>query len=234
MSGPVEPNTLRSGCAQFDMELPAFLEGENRPFVARHVAQCEFCAIVLGDLQLLRSEALDFPLEEPPATLWANIRANLEAEGLIRNQNQGLLDWLDSFGHAGGIRFAFQFGAAACLLLVGLVLLSPTASKELRRNVASVEPASAAQPTLSGSNTSATFLKSLEDMEASYRERAKALDPQVRQSYQRGLQSLNDSIRECQVVVQEHPNDSEAREYLTSAYEQKAAVLMTALEYDGR
>jgi len=118
--------------------------------------------------------------------------------------------------------------------LIGLILLLPTGVRKMHPVTAGVEPASPAPLGSANAAVNAGLVKSVSDMEASYREYAKSLDPMVQQSFQRGLQSLDDSIRECQNVVDQYPNDAEAREYLTSAYQQKAAVLMTALEYNGR
>jgi hypothetical protein len=71
-------------------------------------------------------------------------------------------------------------------------------------------------------------------MEASYRASEKSLDPTMQASYQKGLESLNNSIQECQESVKKEPGNTMAREYLATAYQEKAAVLSAALEYDGR
>lgn len=71
-------------CLRFDADLAAYLEGESRPAVSAHAADCAFCAAVLADLGVIRSAAGEFDAVEPPAILWIGVRAALVREGLIR------------------------------------------------------------------------------------------------------------------------------------------------------
>ena len=76
-------NQALAGCAQFDGELEAYLEGEARPFIASHSHHCGSCAALLADLQAIRQAAQELPLQAPSAAVWSNVRARLEAEGAI-------------------------------------------------------------------------------------------------------------------------------------------------------
>ena len=78
--------TIRPACREFELELSAYLEGEARPEVARHAESCSFCSALLSDLVLIRTTAGSLPQVDPPARLWANVRATLEAEGVLREQ----------------------------------------------------------------------------------------------------------------------------------------------------
>ena len=73
-----------TACLRFEAELEAYLEGENRPFITGHSRECTFCRVVLADLEEIASAARNLPLEEPSPAVWANVRAHLEAEGIIR------------------------------------------------------------------------------------------------------------------------------------------------------
>lgn len=75
-----ERNEFTPACRQFHTELADYLEGETRPLIERHALECEFCSTLLADLEMLRREAAHLPLEEPPAHLWADLRARLAAE----------------------------------------------------------------------------------------------------------------------------------------------------------
>ncbi len=74
------------GCEAFDLNLAAYLEGEDRPEVVRHARECAYCKVVLADFEQIRHASSDLPIPEPPARLWTHIRASLEAEGIIRPQ----------------------------------------------------------------------------------------------------------------------------------------------------
>jgi hypothetical protein len=68
-------------CAQFEAELPAYLEGEARPFIASHAHDCAPCGALLADLQAIQIAARDLPQEEPSPAVWANLHVQLQAEG---------------------------------------------------------------------------------------------------------------------------------------------------------
>lgn len=227
----VEFDSARAACRQFDLDLPAYLEGEDRPRVASHAQECAFCGVVLADLELIRSRSSELLLEDPPARVWANIQATLAAEGYLREPQAGWLKWLPSLSQFHLTRYAAPFAAMACLTLVVTLLTIRTNQNHISRPSspqASV-PVNAPEPAVN-----AGLVESVRAMEKSYREREKFLDPSVQASYRKGLKSLDDSIRECRDSLDKEPTDAVAREYLASAYQQKAAVLFAALEYDGR
>ena len=70
-----------AACYKFELELQAYMEGENRPFVPAHARECASCRIIVEDLEALRSAAREIPLEEPSPAVWSNIRARLAEEG---------------------------------------------------------------------------------------------------------------------------------------------------------
>jgi hypothetical protein len=70
-----------AACAQFEMELEDYLEGEARPFIASHSRDCAPCGAVLADLQAIQQAARDLPQEEPSLAVWASLRTRLQAEG---------------------------------------------------------------------------------------------------------------------------------------------------------
>src|SRR5205814_2755201 len=78
------PEIPRPSCREFDIALPAYLEGQTSPEVERHARECEFCAVVLADLEAVRDNCRALPLEEPHALVWANVRAELMAKGVLK------------------------------------------------------------------------------------------------------------------------------------------------------
>ncbi len=227
----VEFDSARAACRQFDLDLPAYLEGEDRPRVASHAQECAFCGVVLADLELIRWRSSELLLEDPPARVWANIRATLAAEGYLREPQVGWLKWLPSLGEFHLMRYAAPFAAMACLILVATLLTIRTNQDRVSRPSSPQESVPVNAPEAA---VNAGLVESVSAMEKSYREREKFLDPAIQASYRKGLKSLDDSIRECRDSLDKEPTDAVAREYLASAYQQKAAVLFAALEYDGR
>jgi hypothetical protein len=194
-------------CREFDLSLSAYFEGEDNPGVTSHAKECPFCSVVLADLELLRSEVTMLLYEDPPALVWANVRGALAAEGILRRPVKGWLKWFPRFGIMDCVA---PLASLVCLAIFGALLLEPPLV------VPPPEP-----PVIAA-------------MVKSYRAREKYLDPAVQVSFRKGLQSLDNSIRECRDSIEKEPSNTLAYEYLATAYEQKAATLSGALEYDDR
>jgi len=75
--------------------------------------------------------------------------------------------------------------------------------------------------------------RTVDEMEKSFQARRATLDPAVKAIYEKGLESLDSSIDECRTSVEQEPQNSLASEYLVAAYTQKAAVLESALQFEG-
>lgn len=225
-----DPSTeARALCSQFDLELPAFLEGEDRPAVVSHAKQCPFCSVVLADFQVIRAQLPETLLEDPPARVWSNVRATLASEGIFREPVAGWRGWLPQHGL---LRYAAPFAALASMVLLATVLLLRPTSLINPPSISST--ASPMAIPVAANEASLAPPEGLAQMEKSYQDREKSLDPVVHASYQKGLKSLDNSIEECEASVKKDPGNALAREYLAAAYEQKAAVLSAALEYDGQ
>lgn len=228
-----QDESKRALCSQFDSDLPAYLEGETRPGVLTHAAECAYCNAILRDLEEIRQSAKNVPLDEPPASVWANIRATLDAEGILRQQPSGLPAWLTAPGF---LRFAGPAVAMAGLLALAITLLTPR--YRVGENPATAKNNSPAASTML--QEAAVFPQAGEleqtvnELESTYKARERFLDPTLKAGYQKGLASLDDSIRECRDSVRQEPTNDLAQRYLITAYEQKAAVLQTALEYEGQ
>ena len=54
--------------------------------------------------------------------------------------------------------------------------------------------------------------------------------PEVKTQYEENLRQVNDSIRDAQGVVDETPNDEDARRSLMDAYQQKAMLFELAMD----
>jgi hypothetical protein len=223
-----ERNELAAACREFQAGLSDFLEGEARPGVARHAQECPFCAALLADLQMLRRQALDIPWEEPSVRLWANVRSRLAEEGVLREPARGWARWfpVPAWAHV-----AAPSGALACLVLFGMALLVPPRS--LDRNsawLASSDRAQVAQQVMAVEDSG--LVSTISELQKNYEQQQNLLTPAIRTTYQKGLASLDDSIRQCQASVEQEPANQLARQLLVAAYSRKAEVLASALKFD--
>jgi hypothetical protein len=218
-----------AACDQFHAELNAFLEGESKPFVTAHARECLFCGPVLADLEQIRVAAQALPLEEPSAAVWANIRAQLARDGFFREpgSQRGWLERLHLWPHPAPL------GALASLVALGVFLtvlpshlpspLGTSGSSQMATAVSSL-----------GSGQEADLTRVIQGLEKTYQANAKYLAPDVKATYDKGLESLNASIRESLASLRSEPDNTLAHEYLMDAYSRKAEVLASALEFEGQ
>jgi len=209
-------------CRAFDTALSAYLEGEKTPAVARHAELCDFCGVVLKDLEHSIAEAGRLELETPSPRVWAKIRARLAAEGLIHEQLSPWTRWLRHFEflHPAPVT------AMAGMIFLGVLLLG--GPRVNNRN--QTESRSTAAEDLSLLQTQ----EQVRLLERSYHEQEAAIAPEVKADFRKSLQSLDRSIQEAEHSIGQGSDSSLAREYLQGAYLRKAEVLSSALEYAGR
>jgi hypothetical protein len=226
---PHEPEPVRQGCHEFDLQLAEYLEGAPSPQVLAHAKSCPYCSVILADFELIRTESSSLGAD-PPAAVWASIRSTLVAEGVIQEPSRGIFG---GFLFPSFARMAAPAAALACLAIVGAIMLVPPASLDNSTNSAWL--------TAADRNTVAEHVFKVEDedlastvseLEKSFEAQQALLPPSVKAAYQQGLRSLDDSIRECRESVGREPGNTLAREFLVSAYSQKAEVLAAALKYD--
>jgi len=208
-----------AACQLFDLELAAYLEGEERPKLVAHIRECPFCCSMLADLEGIRSAAGHLAPQEPPERMWTSIRASLIAEGIIRQPEAFWRRWLESWHW---LHNPVAVAALGCLMVLGIGLV----------RVPSV-PKSRTAPSVDLSDV-ARAAAAVRPMETSYHAQAASFEPSVKETYQKSLDSLDGEIRECLNSVRQEPDNSLAREYLLAAYQQKAHVLQSALEVEGR
>ena len=221
-----------AACYQFDIELPDYLEGEAKPHDDNHARQCARCGAILADFQQILALGRQLPAPEPPATIWANVRATLEAEGIIHKPAGFLNRWIGQFRLAPN---PVPLGALGCLAILAALLMGAPAVPE--QGGTSDEPLALSAMNsipLQSASLDSDLFRTIGELEKSYDSRARSLDPSVKDTYEKSLGSLNSSIRECRDSLRREPSNALAREFLVTAYTQKAEVLASALEFDVR
>jgi hypothetical protein len=123
-------------------ELEAVLEQEGLsplPASAReHLAACTTCQDFLADLSAVVVAAKRIPTEvTPPDRIWISIRAQLEAEGVIRD-SQSVVPvtgpWWHGFSELLRLRALAAVGAALFLVLGGVYLMEHRGTSRVAKN----------------------------------------------------------------------------------------------------
>jgi hypothetical protein len=194
-----------------------------------HVGSCPSCTALIEDFAAIVSAAGQIPEEvEPPARVWVSLRAQLEAEGIIRQPPVAVAAERAPWWYS--VRQLFsgrRLAAASVALLIAAAgsyryLRQPaTPNGPVAAGVSQPEPFADTATTLDqeeqslGSMQPASTLGSISSVDSSLRE---------------NLATVNAFIKECRKRLAEDPNDQMARDYLSTAYQQKAEILAAMME----
>jgi len=202
-------------CLESERIVGQWLEGERTPAASDHLRTCGVCSVKVADLEAIITASASLPELDPPERVWISLRAHLESEGLLRPRRtwaQRLLGYIPATPRT-------AVATAAIYAVASIFLFLPQ----------SPEPGRVSQASMWGLTR---VSDQLAHGEADANRDVHLRDPQVAASYQQNLALVDDLIGECQRKVNEDPNDELAREYLVTAYQQKADLLNALSERD--
>jgi hypothetical protein len=221
-----------------------------------HLATCGACQGFVADLNAIVSAAKSLPAEvAPPDRIWISLRAQLEAEGLIK-EPVGVSDhssWWESFGAWLKPRtFATATAAVLVLAVVAFIARGPkTPRPEVAKNQPVTEDPRPVQPPIAAPVSSSPAISkgptpskarelapspsesasfTLNQAELDVPNMQLAGNSQVDLALRQNLRTLNAFIAECEQHLKQNPQDELAREYLNTAYQQKADLLAAMME----
>ncbi|HEV2618021.1 MAG TPA: hypothetical protein VGU63_15595 [Candidatus Acidoferrales bacterium] len=212
-------------CEKFWELSEQWMDGERHADAVSHTVACGRCRTLIADLESIRQagSALAAAQEQPSPHVWLAIRAQLEREGLIRPRRPG---WQERFAGFGAFRPALA-GAYLSLVIVGSVALSwhANTNTRLQDQAAWLSHTQAAMAPLEAGLTSA---------ETTNLPAMKAQNLDVTATLNHNLAIVDNMISMCEKSVREDPQNEMTRDYLYTAYQQKADLLATMAESEGR
>jgi hypothetical protein len=246
-------------------ELESVLETEGLGQLSKdarlHLATCGACQALVADLNSIVSAAKSLPAEvNPPDRIWISLRAQLEAEGLIKEpvEVSEQPTWWGSFSAWLKPR-TFATVTVAALVLAAAVYVARLPHNNqagVANNQPVAETTGPAQPQVTASvppsstrsanapsqgqppskpkdlapspSESASF--TLNQAELDVPNMQLAGNSQVDLALRQNLRTLNAFIAECELHLKQNPQDELAREYLNTAYQQKADLLAAMME----
>ena len=210
-------------CSDFLSHIDEWIEGQEVAGARDHSRQCEHCRSVADDLANIRLAAVTLPEadREPSPRLWNSLRAELEREGLIKRpaapERAGWFSGLLS------LRPALAAGYVAALMALGIGLSFTGPSADLTaRNDRWFE---------STRTSSAQLSAQLQEAERDQVASLSSLRPDVTDDLRKNLSIVDNDIALCEKSVREEPDNEIARDYLFTAYEQKADLLALISEH---
>lgn len=210
-------------CNEFWQFSSEWMEGQRKPAAVSHLADCPGCRALIADLEIIRRASALLPEEEPPARIWSALKSQLEKEGLIRAPKTA---WRERFVGFGAFRPAMA-GAYLSIIIAGAVLLGGHLRTNSRAEQRAVWLQSSQKNIMPvGAELSNAESKSLPML--------KAQDNDVTATLNRNLAIVDNMISICEKGVRQDPQNEMMRDYLYTAYQQKADLLATVADSEGR
>ena len=206
-------------CWEFREQAAGWLDGGLDEHAQSHLAACAACSAFLTDLKAIAAAGplLEAATPAPPERIWISLRAQLEAEGLIREREAAAdspRTWAEVFaGFAGMLRRPALAAVYAAALILAVMILPGHERTD--------------QPDFGGlANSFGAVELKLRDVVPALEQR----NPVVAATYRDNLAIVDNFIAVCEKTVRANPGDSIARDYLAQAYQQKAELLSTLAE----
>ena len=216
-------------CLETQLKISLCLDGEAQSSeeteVKEHLVQCRQCRLVYDDLKSIKETALHLDGFEPPDSVWAAIRLQLNHEGLLRNKATSFWERILPSSFYSSLKPALA-GAILALIIVGGVYF--------------VRHSGDQRTSLS---TEATVLRQVQKAELNYQKAIEALDevsqrrleslrPELAQIFKDNLATMDYYLRECRDAADKNPDNPLVHRYLLVAYEKKADLMQTILNSD--
>jgi hypothetical protein len=179
-----------------------------------HLRACPACSALVRDLDVIVRAASQLrAADEPSPRVWNSIEFALRQEGLIRPPRSNRSP-VPSFGVRWGAARWLVPAAAMLLLALGIYMRHESLPNQLARQ------ASVAMPVANPSDLNDDdLMQEIADN-----------SPEMKTQYAENLRQVNESIRDAQGLVDEAPNDEEARRSLMDAYQQKSMLFEMAMD----
>jgi hypothetical protein len=201
------------------VELQASLiesESAKRADQRAHLKSCPDCSSLVAELDFIIAAAGDLrAAEEPSPRVWNSIEIGLRKEGLIRPQ-QPSRSLLTSFGGRWTWGRWLVPAAAALLIAVGLYVRQNSPAPPIARVI--LVPAPVSDAAIAGLNDDDLL------------QEVAQLSPAMQAQYADNLRHVNAYIQDAKSVVNDNPNDEEARRSLLEAYQEKAMLFDLAMD----
>jgi hypothetical protein len=202
-------------CAEFQSELPDFLDEGGNVELQAHLKSCANCSGLAASLQSIAREARKLQAsQEPSPRVWNFLEIALRREGLIHEPRpHGHRQVVPSLNRRWGMA-AWLVPAAATLLVGAAILL--------------YQRPNAKQVALNTQSSIVTVSGDLNDEQLLQEVSTRA--PLMRAAYESNLRDVNAYIRDAQASVNADPNDEEAQQALMDAYGQRSMIYEMALD----
>jgi hypothetical protein len=202
-------------CAEFQRELPDFMEDGGSAELQSHLSTCGNCSGLVTSLQSIIHEAQYLQAtDEPSPRVWNSLEIILRQEKIIR-EPRASHSIRPSLRQRWGIAAWLVPAAAAVLIAAGIMTIH-------RPNAGTTQ--------LAVIKTGAPIKTASDQNDEQLLQEVSMRAPMMRAAYESNLKDVNNYIRDAQESVNADPNDEEAQQALMDAYGQKSMIYEMALD----
>jgi hypothetical protein len=208
-------------CTEFERVLPDIIGGDRSFAQEQHLRSCSACSSLVADLNAISQQARSLQAcEEPSPRVWNSIEIALRREGLIRQPSARALATVHTFPSRWRTAWLLPV-AAALLVAAGIVRYERRGGETIAQQPPTATLASNHLPSVEATDTA-------DDQQLLQAVAEKS--PALKSAYEANLRNVNSYIRDAEESVKNNPNDEEAQQYLSNAYEQRAMLYEMALD----
>jgi anti-sigma-K factor RskA len=190
-----------------------------------HLANCEACRAVRDDLLQIVHFSNQLPQHSPSAALWSRIQQDIDVERPPAYWVKVKAWWNRLSSSRVRLSLAQMTAAAAAIVIV--ISASFLVFRE-RAETPKLGPSSRISPDemvrLSNGD-----LKQIEDrisqLSETIEQRKQSWDPELRESFEKNLYYVDQSLVECRHQLKDNPTDDIAQELMLNAYREKVRLL---------
>src|SRR5512143_1174160 len=214
-------------CKQCQELLSEYIDGAlelgEQVNIERHLSDCEPCRAVRDDLLQIVHFSQQLPMQSPSTALWPRISsglAELKPSFWARS-----LQWLTNFRT---LNFNFSVpqmiaAAAALAMMISIGVILSRRDRPLQLAAQGVITPADIRP------LSQTDLQQLEkqisQLSETVEHRKDSWDPELRNTFERNLLYIDQSLVECRHQLNDNPADSVSQELMLNAFREKVRLL---------
>jgi hypothetical protein len=210
------------------------LELGEQTKIEHHLANCESCRAVRDDLLQIVHFSKQLPLHTPASDLWTRIQSEIEAEQPKTFWSKVKVGWRNFNARDFNLtipRMAVLAAAFVLMASVGAAVWS-NINKNAAEFVNLSNPASGFTGPLNKNNPLHpdvvefnAYEQRIKQLSESVEQKKEAWSPELRESFNRNLFNVDQSLKDCRQQLDNNPADAACIELMKNAYSEKMRVL---------
>ena len=216
----MECKTVRASLSDYLDGRDSWLADTEASKMEEHLASCPGCRNLQLELTEIRTAARELPLRTPPRALWTRIVNEIELEQALARPAVEESAVAALWGRLTSFRLTFSLPqvagvAALALILTAVVVVNYRGKDEM--DFTRLQSALIREEI----NKKAEIDRKMARIE----ERKTSWDPAFRADFERQLNRIEESIRECRRNLEGSPNDLNQVQRMLDLYEEKKQLL---------